>query len=1095
MKFTQHHYSKIIKQTKKQELIKNGALGLPSTTFRKLKSGAGFTHLHVHSHFSLLDGLSKIDDLLDYTKELGMESLAITDHGNIYGAVEFYKKAKKRGIKPIIGCEMYVAFEKMDQKRPNVDNKSYHFILLVKNQRGYENLVKLITKAHLEGFYYKPRVDEELLAKHSEGLIATTACIQGKIPRLILSKRIKEAEELALKYQKIYGQGNFYLELQHHPSIPEQKTVNDELIRMSKKLNIPLIATNDSHYTRPEDAEAQDILMLINTGADPNDPERLTMKADDFSLTVPKQMAEDFKDVPEALSNTQKIVDQCNFEFKLGGIIIPHFEVPGGKASGKYLRELCLVGLKKKYKEKDKNKKILERLNFELETIEKMGFVDYFLIVQDFVNWAKEKRIVVGPGRGSVAGSIAAYALNITNVDPLKYDLLFERFLNPARVSMPDIDLDFTDLRRDEVIKYVTEKYGQDKVAQIITFGTMAARAVIRDVGRALRYEYSFCDKIAKLIPFGFKLQQSIDRIDEFRQIYETDEKARTLIDFGLKLEGTVRHASTHACGVVISNEPLDKIVPIQHPTQNDTNIVTQYEMHAIEDLGLLKMDFLGLKNLTVIEETLTRIYAVQNKSIDIENLPLDDELTFDLFRKAETIGVFQLESDGIRRYLKQLKPSNFNDIIAMIALYRPGPMSLIPEYIKRKTGEQEVTYIHPKLKPILKNTYGIMIYQEQLMQIAQQLAGFSLAEADVLRKAVGKKIEALLLSQKEKFIQGCVKNKIEKATAQKLWTWILPFAQYGFNKSHSACYATIAYQTAYLKVHFPVEFMSALLTAEKNDTERIGLIIDECKKMILEVLAPDINESFRNFSVVPKVNKIRFGLQAIKNVGEGIVTAIITERKENGPYKSITDFVQRVESNSLNKKSLESFIKAGVFDQMSERNQLLENIETILAFARENRRNKLSGQKSLFSGQKETETKLHLIETPPAKKSEKLSWEKELLGLFVSSHPLENYRNILKKETVRIAELDANASYGQIRIGGIISRVKKIITKNGKLMMFANLEDMTGKIELVVFPRVLEECNGSLEENKVVLVSGKMDNKNNVLKIICNNVQEIQEA
>ncbi|MFH1643066.1 MAG: DNA polymerase III subunit alpha, partial [Patescibacteria group bacterium] len=955
--------------------------------------------------------------------------------------------------------------------------------------------VKLVTKAHLEGFYYKPRVDEELLEKYSEGLIATTACLQGKIPRLILSKRIKEAEELALRYQKIYGKKGFYLELQNHPNIPEQKTVNDELIRMSKKLNIPLIATNDSHYVRSDDADAQDILMMINTGADSTDPERLSMKIDDFSLTSPEQITKEFEDTPEAISNTQEIANQCNFEFKLGGIIIPHFEIPGNKPAEEYLRELCLVGLEKKYGIRNKNPEILERLNFELETIGKMGFVDYFLIVQDFVIWAKKNRIVVGPGRGSVAGSITAYALNITNVDPLKYDLLFERFLNLARISMPDIDLDFTDLRRDEVIKYVTEKYGADKVAQIITFGTMASRAVIRDVGRALNYEYSYCDKIAKLIPLGFKLKETLDKIDEFREIYESEEKARVLIDFGFKLEGTVRHASTHACGVVISNEPLDKIVPTQHPSQNDTNIITQYEMHAVEDLGLLKMDFLGLKNLTIIEETLRRIYAVQNKSIDIENLPLDDELTFDLLRRVETIGIFQLESDGMRRYLKQLKPNDFNDIIAMIALYRPGPMSLIPDYIKRKTGEQKVTYIHPKLEPILKNTYGIMIYQEQLMQMAQKLAGFSLSDADVLRKAVGKKIEDLLLAQKEKFVQGCIKNKIEKATAQKLWAWILPFAQYGFNRSHSACYATIAYQTAYLKAHFPVEFMSALLTAEKSDTERIGFVIDECKKMNIEVLPPDINESFRNFSVVPKIDKIRFGLQAIKNVGENVVTSIITERKENGPYKSISDFIQRVESDSLNKKSLESMIKSGVFDQMEERNQLLENMERILEFSRENRRNKLSGQKNLFSGSSEIQAKLSLIPAPPAKKSEKLSWEKELLGLFVSSHPLEDYTNILRKETTRIVELDSQMPSRQVRIGGIISRVKRIITKNGKPMLFANLEDFTGKIELVVFPRTLEQCNGSLEENKVVLVSGKIDNKDNVLKIICDDVLEITEA
>ncbi|MCP6719450.1 MAG: DNA polymerase III subunit alpha, partial [Patescibacteria group bacterium] len=668
-----------------------------------------FTHLHLHSHYSLLDGLPKIDELLDYVKKLGMDSVAITDHGAIYGAVEFYKKAKERDIKPIIGAEMYLAFESMHQKRPNIDNRIYHTILLVKNETGYKNLVKLLTKAHLQGFYYRPRIDEELLAQHSEGIICLSGCIGGKIPKLILAKKIDQAKETAIKYQNIFGKGNFYLELQHHPNIDKQKIVNEALVKISKELKIPLVATADSHYLRPEDAEVQDILMLINTGADPNDPERLTMKSDDFSVKSPEQMAEDFKDIPEAIENTQKIAKECNFEFTFGKTRLPKFETPNNKSPNEYLKEVCLEGIKKKYGQLPK-KEVKDRLNIELDMIKKMGFASYFLIVQDFVNWAKEKRIVVGPGRGSVGGSLVSYLLNITSIDPLKYNLLFERFLNMGRNELPDIDLDFTDRRRDEVINYVAEKYGRDRVGQIITFGTMAARAAIRDVGRALSYAYSYCDKVAKMIPFGFTLDEALAKIPEFRQLYETDEKAEKLINFAKKLEGVARHASTHACGVVISAEPLDNIVPLQHPTQDDSTIVTQYGMHSIEDLGLLKMDFLGLKNLTTIEDALARIYVVQNKKIDIENIPLNDRKTYKLLQKGKTIGVFQLESSGMQRYLKQLKPTEFEDIIVMLALYRPGPMQLIPEYIARKKGEKKVEYLHPKLKDILKRTYGLLV-------------------------------------------------------------------------------------------------------------------------------------------------------------------------------------------------------------------------------------------------------------------------------------------------------------------------------------------------------------------------------------------------
>jgi len=1077
-----------------------------------------FTHLHCHSEYSLLDGLPKIDEFLNYVKKLGMDSVALTDHGNIYGAVEFYKKAIERGIKPIIGCEAYLAFEKMTQERPNIDDKRYHLVLLVKNERGYKNLVKLITRSHLEGFYYKPRIDEEILAQYSEGLIGLSACLQGKIPKLILAKKIDEAQKTALKYQEIFGSENFYLELQHHPNLKEQKIVNKALINISEKLKIPLVATNDSHYLKPEDADAQDVLMLINTGADPNDPERLTLKADDFSLRSTEKMIEDFKEIPEAIENTQKIADLCSFQFELGKTKLPKFEVPNEKTLDGYLKELCFEGLKRKYggnPGEDYNPPatlpqkwapILKRLNYELEVIKQTGFASYFLIVQDFVNWAKENRIVVGPGRGSVGGSLVAYLLNITNIDPIKYNLLFERFLNASRISPPDIDLDFTDRRRNEVIDYIRQKYGQDKVAQIITFGTMAARAVVRDVGRAFEYPYSFCDQIAKMIPFGQTLDETLAKIPEFRQLYETDERARKLIDFAKKLEGVARHASTHACGIVISAEPLDNIVPLQHPTQDDLNIVTQYGMHSIEDLGLLKVDLLGLKNLTIIEDTLSRIYVVQNKKIDIENIPLDDKVTYKLLQRGDCIGVFQLESEGMRRYLKQLKPTELEDIIAMVALYRPGPMQFIPDYIAGKHKKKKIEYLHPKLEPILESTYGVGIYQEQLMQIARELAGFSLSEADTLRKAIGKKIKSLLDAQKEKFISGCEKNGVKKEISQKIWEWVLPFARYGFNRSHSCAYALIAYQTAFLKAHFPVEFMASLLTSEKADVERIGFLIEECKRMGIEVLPPDINESLKNFTVIPGKNQIRFGLLAIKNVGENIVEAIVRERKEGGSFQLIEDFISRIDPRVLNKKSLESLIKAGVFDKLAERNQLLMSLETFLEFNRENHRTKITGQKGLFDGIK-LNNKIQLPKAKPATKSEKIFWEKELLGLFVSSNPLEDFRKILEKKAVKISELTVNLTdrkgrqffwrrnlQNQVRIGGIISKIKKIITKNGKPMLFMDLEDLSNKIEVIVFPGVIERNPSAFQENKIVFISGKVDVKDGVPKLICEEVEEILE-
>ncbi|MDO8530507.1 MAG: DNA polymerase III subunit alpha [bacterium] len=1053
-----------------------------------------FAHLHTHSHYSLLDGLPKIPELVDYVKELGMDSVALTDHGVMYGAVEFFKEAKAKGIKPIIGCEVYMATEGRLDKRANIDSKSWHMILLAKNQQGYQNLVKLVTMAHLEGYYYKPRIDEEILEKYADGLIGTSACLNGKIPKLLLANKLDEAEETALKYSQWFGPDSFYLELQYHQNIPEQQVLNKKIIALAKKTGLPMVATNDIHYLKSTDADAQDILMLINTGADPNDPERLTLRGDDFSMLSPEKMAEIFKDTPEAITNSQKIADMCSFDFELGKTQLPHFEVPSGKTAESYLTELCEAGLRKKYGE-NVTPEIRERMDYELSVINKTGFAGYILIVQDFTNWALEKRIGRN-ARGSAAGSLVCYLTDITSVDPIKYGLLFERFLNPERISMPDIDMDFNDRRRDEVLQYVSEKYGKEHVAQIITFGTMAARAVVRDVGRALQYAYSYCDAMAKMIPTGMDLTETLEKVAEFKELYKSDPQAKRLIDLGLKLEGVARHASTHACGVVISARPLSDSVPLQYPPGEESHIVTQYEMHAIEDLGLLKMDFLGLKNLTIIEDTLARIFVIRGEKVDVEKIPYDDQKTYKLLQDALSTSVFQLESDGMKRYLKELKPTEFEDIMAMVALYRPGPMQFIPDYIERKHGRQKITYIVPELEPLLKNTQGIMIYQEQLMKLAQEIAGFTLGEADVLRKAVGKKIKALLDAQEKKFIEGAIKKGFAKKVADELWQWILPFASYGFNKSHSCAYATIAYQTAYLKAHYPVEFMASVLTSEKADVERIALLIEECKKMDIEVLAPNINESLKNFTVVPEQQKIRFGLLAIKNVGENIIDAVVLERKNAGPFASIGDFINRVHSKDLNKKSMEALIKAGAFDAFAERNQLLQNLEKLLEIARENQKNKANGQIGLFASAPKMNTiEIKLDDAVPAKLLEKLTWEKELLGLYVSSHPLNSFKKLFESRTTPISKIDKSMVNKKVLLGGLIYNVKKIITKTGKPMLFMKIEDLTAKTEVVVFPNLLEKNPTALQENKIVFIAGRVDDRNGEIKIIADDAQEIVQT
>ncbi|MDP3729787.1 MAG: DNA polymerase III subunit alpha [bacterium] len=1048
-----------------------------------------FTHLHTHSHYSLLDGLGKIDQLINHAKELGMDSLALTDHGNLYGAVEFFEKAKKAGIKPILGVEAYIAPGDMRDKKPQNGEKYYHLILLVKNTVGWKNILQLITASHLEGFYYKPRMDKELLRKHSDGLIALSACITGEVQKNILHKNFAQAEKSALEYQDIFGKGNFFLELGHHPGVPETITANEYLKKISAKTGIPMVATQDIHYVKKEDAMYHDILLAVQTGNKLSDSDRLTLKNDDFSMRSPEEMAELFKDLPEAITNTQVIAGACAFELQLGVIQLPKFDVPDNKTGGGYLRELITTWAPNRYSVMTQD--INDRINFELGVIEKMGFSDYFLIVQDFVNWAKDHGIVIGPGRGSAAGSIISYILNITDIDPLKYELLFERFLNPSRIEMPDIDIDFADTRRDEVFGYLEEKYGKDRVAHIITFGTMAARAAIRDVGRAMGLSYAFCDQIAKLIPFQADLKEALETIPELREMHRTNEDAKKVLDAAQHLEGVVRHASVHACGTVIAPRPLTEYMPIQYAPQDESVIVTQFAMDSVQHLGLLKMDLLGLKNLTIIEDTLRLIEDSTGEKINIGTIPLDDKKVFELLQAADTTGVFQLESSGMRRYLKEMKPTELEDIIAMVSLYRPGPMELIPSYIKRKFGKERITYLHPKLEPILKKTYGIAIYQEQLMQIARDLAGFTLAEADTLRKAVGKKIKKLLDEQSKKMMSGMVNNGITNRVAEQIWQWFEPFARYGFNRSHGACYAMIGYRTAYLRAHYPVEFYTSLFNADAGDVERTALLITESKKAGIPALPPDINKSIARFA--PDGSQIRFGLLAIKNLGANIIDALVQERQRGGPFTDLVNLLQRVDHKDLNKKSFESLLKCGALDSLGiERNAGLANIEEILKFSSGIKKSKTSSQSSLF-GSAIASHALKFKPATPATPQEKLLWEKELLGLYISDHPLNSYKEKIAKENVKtIKTLLSTPNEGRPTIAGIVSKVQRVMTKMGQPMLFAKVEDFDDAIEVIVFADTLEKTVTTWQENKAVLITGKMSWRNNEPKLICDRVVEL---
>ena len=1063
-----------------------------------------FVHLHVHTHYSLLDGLGKIPDLLDAVKGYEMNACAITDHGTMYGAIEFYKEAKKRGLRPIIGVEAYVAPRTYLDKTPRIDANPYHLILLAENLEGYKNLIKLTTLAHLEGYYYRPRIDKQLLARHHKGLIGLSACYQGEVPRSILGGNMSLAKQIAKEYLDIFGKQNFFLEVQHHPKLSDQKTINDGIFAIAKELDIPVVATNDTHYIRPNDTAAHEILLCVQTGKLLSDQDRMTFQ-DDLSLRSPQEMAVAFSEHPEVISNTQKIADRCELEIEMGKTIYPKFDLPAGFDNKSYLRKLCWEGMNRRFSsgesmtpeelEEKIDKIIIERLKYELSVIEKCGFEDYFLIVYDFVNWAKQQQILVGPGRGSAAGSLVSYVLNITDIDPIKYNLLFERFLNPDRIAPPDIDMDFADSRRGEVIQYVISKYGADHVAQIVTFGTMGARNAVRDTGRVLGMAYSDVDRIAKIIPQQLPLIESIRAVSEVKELYESDPEAARLLDLAMQLEGVARHASTHAAGVVIAPSPLVEYVPLQKAAGGDTSIVTQYEMGPLEAIGLLKMDFLGLSNLTILENALKIIKKVKDREVKLENLPLDDKKTYELLARGDTTGVFQLESSGMKRYLKELKPTSFEDIISMVALYRPGPMESIPDFIAGKHGKKKAKYLDPSLEPILKDTYGVIVTQDQVLQIARAFAGFTYAEADILRKAVGKKIAHLLAAQQRKFLDGAVARGASSQTAQQVWDFIEPFARYGFNRAHAACYAMIAYQTAYLKAHYPACFMAALLTSDQSNLDRIAIEISECQRLGIKVFPPDINESFPDFGVSREDGNIRFALAAIKNVGTSSAETIWEERKK-GKFVSLENFVTRISQQYLNKKVIESLAKSGALDSMGERNQILASVEQIINYARSRQEKEASGQLDLFGGTSEDVVlPIRLVEVLPASKKQRLAWEKEFLGIYLSEHPLSEYTDLLRQKTRPISEFEEKDSGKEARVGGIISSVQKILTRNSETMAFIKLEDLSGSIELVVFPKVYQQSIFLWQEGKIIMIQGKLSTKDGQLKLLVDKAEELEPS
>ena len=1050
-----------------------------------------FVHLHCHSTYSLLEALPSVYEIAERAKELGQTAVGLADKGYTYGLIEFYQAAQKSGLKPILGMEAYVAARTRKDKESGVDTKRYPITLLAETQDGYQNLLKLATEAALDGMYYKPRVDTELLQKYGKGLIALSGPIGGAIPQAALAEDTEKVKTLVTEYRGFFGENNLYFELMDLQNVTGQAEVNQQLIRFGKELNVPMVATCNSHYCRPEDAEAHDVLLCIQKNAQVADPGRFSMRDSDFSMRTFEEMEQAFAHIPEALENTRVIADRCTVDFQFGKYKIPRFPVPDGRSEEDYMTALTEEGFAMRYPSAPPEHRT--RLEYELKIIKQVGFAGYFLIVADFVNEAKRRGITVGPGRGSAAGSMVSYCLGITGIDPIPHGLLFERFLNPERISMPDIDLDFADTRRDEILEYVRQKYGKEYVVQICTFGTLAARAAVKDVGRAYGVPFLEMNSLAKLIPDrpGTKLKDALG-IDELKAAYDSNETYRKILDTALKLEGKARHVSIHACGVIISQEPADLYTALQRAPKDDAIIITQYSAKPLESLGLLKMDFLGLMNLTVIQTTLEIVARLYGRTIDLQTIPLDDADTYKLLQRGDTTGVFQLESAGMRRYLKQLKPTKFDDITAMVSLYRPGPMDWIPSFIKRKNGQEKVTYQHDDLKAILEPTYGIGVYQEQILLIAQVFAGFTLGEADLLRRAIGKKIKKELIAQREKFIEGATAKGYQKKMAEEIFDdVIMPFAGYGFNKSHGAGYALIAYQTAFLKAHFPTEFMAALLSGDAQRTDRVMIEIEESRSMGIAVLPPDINESLRHFTAIPtdkehlqanvhsaQVGSIRFGLSAVKGLGDSSVQQIIIVREQGGPFTSLEDFARRLPSRVLNKKLLEALAKSGALDSLGERRMLMEHYENIVEFS------KAAGdvgaaQTDLFGSLDGgmTQSTIAFPQTPKATTLEKLKWEKETLGMYVSSHPLAGLRKYIGKKAQLIGNLTAKDAGKRITLAGIEEGVKKITTKKGETMAILNLEDPTGKMEVTLFPRIFDEVAPMLEQPDTVLViAGTLD-------------------
>ena len=1099
-----------------------------------------FVHLHIHSEFSLLDGANRIKDLPVRAKELGMDAIAITDHGVMYGAIDFYKACKKEGVKPIIGCEVYVAPRTRFDKEPGIDNKYYHLILLAKNNKGYKNLSKLVSLGFVDGYYYKPRIDHDILEKYSEGIICLSACLAGEVNQALLNGNTEKAEQVALWHKKVFG-GDYYIEIQNN-GIREQVLANQKLVQLARKLDIPLVATNDAHYLKREDAYNHEVLLCIQTGKRMSDEDRMKFDTEELYVKSPEEMSEYFSAFPDAIENTVKIAEQCNVEFEFGHTILPNYDVPPEYPTHyDFLKELCDKGLEKRYG-KNLSEEIQKRADYELSIIKKMGYVDYYLIVWDFIHYAKTNGIPVGPGRGSGAGSILAYAIEITDIDPIKYGLLFERFLNPERISMPDFDVDFSDERRQEVIDYVARKYGHDHVSQIITFGTMAAKMVIRDVARVLDYPYAEADSLAKMIPneIHITIAKALEQNKELKERYETDEQVKKILDIAMALEGMPRQASTHACGVVITKDPVDTYVPLY---VRDGQINTQYIMTTLEELGLLKMDFLGLRNLSVIQNTIDMVK--HNYGIDIEfDQDMNDPKVYKLWQEGNTSGIFQFESQGMANFMKELKPDCLEDLIAGVSLYRPGPMDQIPRYIRGKQNPGHNEYTHPSLEPILNVTYGCMVYQEQVMQIVRDLAGYSMGRADLVRRAMGKKKLDVMAKEREVFIHGqvdeegkivvpgCVKNGIDEVSANKIFDEMAEFAKYAFNKSHAACYAVVSYRTAYLKAYYPAEFMAATLNSYLGNLDKAPQYIDECKRLGIQILKPDINKSFENFTVEienvekeKKTGKIRFGLGAIKNVGTVPVENIVKERQENGEYKSFIDFCERIADTQVNKKCIESLIKAGVFDEFEQtRATLLASFETIMDTIQSGKKKGFSGQVSMFDIGTEQEKeerekqKYQFKEQEELPERELLSMEKEMLGIYISGHPLENFReqimhttNISSLDLLQINEqtntsdIEENTQIqttkpkfidGQkVKYAGIITSIKRKYTKNNKIMAFITVEDLYGTVEIIAFENAVIGAGKSLIEENIVVIDGRLSiREDQAPTIIANEIKDLGE-